>query len=82
MQYFIATVISKKRTDWMKTCHEKIEGLKRTQNKTKNIRNQPTENIIHNFSSYVLSEEEKCALSFSLDDNIPKKLNEQNAKRI
>ena len=60
----------------MKTHHKKIEGLKRTQNKINNIRNCPTENIIHNSSSYALSEEEKCALSFSLDENIAMKLNE------
>ena len=72
----INKVISKKRTDWMKTHHKKIENLKRTQNKINNIRNRPTENIIHNFSSYALSEEEKRALSFSLDENIPTKLNE------
>ena len=60
----------------MKIHHKKIEVLKRTQNKIKNIRNCPTENIIHNFSSYALSEEEKRALSFSLDENIPAKLNE------
>ena len=72
----INKVISKKRTDWMKTHHKKIEGLKRTQNKINNIRNRPTENIIHNSSSYALSEEEKCALSFSLDENITMKLNE------
>ena len=71
-------VISKKRTDWMKTHHKKIEGLKRTPKKKKknNIRNPPAENIIHDFSSYALSEEEKHALSFSLNENIPTKLNE------
>ena len=64
----------------MKTHHKKIEGLKRTQNKISNIRNRPTENIIHNFSFYVLSEEEKRALSFSLDENIPKKLDESKTQ--
>ena len=73
----INKVISKKRTDWMKTHHKKIENLKRTQNKINSIRNRPAENIIHNFSSFALSEEEKRALSFSLDENIPTKLNEK-----
>lgn len=54
----------------MKAHHKKIDGLKRTLNEINNIRNRPTENIIHNFS-YVLSEEEKHDLSFSLDENIP-----------
>ena len=60
----------------MKTHHKRIEGLKRTQNKTNNIRNRPTENIINHFSSYVLSEEEKLTFSFSRDANTPTKLNE------
>ena len=51
----------------MKAHHKKIDGLKRTLNEINNIRNRPTENIIHNFS-YVLSEEEKH------DENIPMKL--------
>ena len=40
----------------------KIGGLKRTQNKISNIRDRLIEKIIHNFSSSVLSEEEKPAL--------------------
>ena len=79
----INKVISKKRTDWMKTHHKKIEALERTRNKINNIRNRSAENIIHNVSSYVLSEERKRALSFSLDENIPTKLNEKkNTNRI
>ena len=35
----INKVISKKNPDWMKTHYEKIEDLKRTQNKTNSIRN-------------------------------------------
>ena len=72
----INKVISKKRTDWMKKHHKKIENLKRTQNKINNIRNRSAENIIHNFSTFALSEEQKRALSFSLNENIPTKLNE------
>ena len=64
----------------MKTHHKKIEGLKRTQNKINNIRNRSTKKIIHNFSSYALSEEENRALSFSLHENIPTKLNENKIK--
>ena len=64
----------------MKTHHKKIEGLKRTQNKINNIRNRSTKKIIHNFSSYALSEEENRALSFSLHENIPMKLNENKIK--
>ena len=72
----INKVFRKKRTDWMKTHHKKMEGLKGTQNEINHIRNRSTENIIHNFSSYVLSEEGKSALSLSLDENIPTYFNE------
>ena len=60
----------------MKTHYKKIEGLKRAQNKINSIRKRRTENIVHNFSSYVLAEEEQWALSFSLGENIFTKLNE------
>ena len=52
------------------------KNTKKTKKQTNNIRNRPAENIIHDFSSYALSEEEKHALSFSLNENIPTKLNE------
>ena len=64
----------------MKTHHKKIEGLKRTQNKINNIRNCSTKKIIHNFSSYALSEEENRTLPFSLHENILTKLNENTIK--
>ena len=38
------------------------------------------ENIIHSFSSYKLTTEEKHALSFSLDDHIPTKQNHIKSK--
>ena len=37
-------------------------------------------NVIHNFSSYHLTPEEEYALSFSLDQHIPKKVNENKIK--
>ena len=44
--------------------------------KTTKVKTRVTEKIIHNFSSYALSKEEKLALSYSLDEDIPVKLNE------
>ena len=37
-------------------------------------------NIIHNFSSYHLTPQEEYALSFSLDQHIPTKVNENKIK--
>ena len=64
----------------MKAHRKKIEDLKRTQNKINTIRNRPTENIMHNFSSYALSEKEKRPLSFSRAKDIPMKLNDLQTK--
>ena len=46
-----------------------------TQQKTTNVRTRFTEKIIHNFANYALSDKEKQALSYSLDEHIPAKLN-------
>ena len=59
----------------MKTHHKKIEGLKRTQSK-KTILEIDQQKILPTTFHYVLPEEEESALSFSLDENIPMKLNE------
>ena len=58
----------------MKIHQKKTEGLKRTQNKINSIRNCPTETLSTTFHHIFYSEEEKRALSFSLDENIPTKL--------
>ena len=51
------------------------QKCRKEHNKTPNIKDWPTENI-HKFSLYASLEEDKEAFSFSLDENIPKKLNE------
>ena len=51
------------------------QKCRKEHNKTPNTKDRPTENI-HNFSLYALLEEDKEAFSFSLDESIPKKLNE------
>ena len=78
MYYFVITSIKlsakkKNRLD-EGTPQENLRLEKNTEEN--NVRNRSTEKIIHNFPSYILSEEKKRALSFSLDDNIPTKLNE------
>ena len=60
-----------KRTEWKKNHNKKLkhlfkESLPQTTTKPKNI--------VHNFSSYVLSVEEEHVLSFGLDHHIPTKL--------
>ena len=59
----------------MKTHRKKIEGLKRTQSK-KTILEIDQQKILPTTFHCVLPEEEESALSFSLDENIPMKLNE------
>ena len=65
--------------------HSRHEGkLSRLKEKKNNIEFRQNENFIshtiNNFSSYVLSEEEKVALCHGLEQHIPSKLNENNLK--
>ena len=57
-----------------------LRHLSQRQQKTTKVKARFTEKIIHTFSNYVLSEEEKQALSYSLDKHIPVKLNENNSR--
>ena len=52
-----------------------LRHLSQRQQKTTKVKARFTEKIIHTFSNYALSEEEKQALSYSLDKHIPVKLN-------
>ena len=57
-----------------------LRHLSQRQQKTTKVKARFTEKIIHTFSNYVLSEEEKQALSYSLDKHIPVKLNKNNSR--
>ena len=66
--------IRKKKRQWTETHKKKLRHL--SQQKTTKVKTRFTEKMIHNFSNYALSEEEKQALSYRLDEYIPVKLNE------
>ena len=68
--------IRKKKKQWTETHKKKLWHLSQTQKNPTKVKTRFTEKIIHNFSSYALSEEEKLALSYSLHERIPVKLNE------
>ena len=55
---------------------EKTQALISNTTKTTKIKTRFTEKIIHNFFNYAVSEEEKQPFSYSLDEHIPVKLNE------
>ena len=66
--------IRKKKKQWTET-HKKNLDIYLKHNKTTKVKTRFTEKMIDNFSNYALSEEEKQALSYSLDEYIPVKLN-------
>ena len=65
----------KRRNNGQKHTRKNLD-ISQTQQKTTKVKTRFTEKIIHSFSNYALSEEEKQALSYSLDEHIPAKLNE------
>ena len=67
--------IRKKKKQWIETHKKKLRHLSQTQQKTTEVKTRFTEKMIHNFSNYALSEEEKQALSYSLVEYILVKLN-------
>ena len=72
----IGKSIRKTKKQWTETHKKKLRHLSQTQQKTIEVTTRFTDKIIHNFSNYALSQEEKQALSYSLDKRIPVKLNE------
>ena len=57
--------------EWKKIHEKKPDKFFSEKPTTTNYNIRPTENIIHDFSSYVLTAVEKYALSFGLDHHIP-----------
>ena len=72
----IDKLIRQKKKQWTETHKKKIRHLSQTQQKTTNVKARFTEKIIHNFSNYALLDKEKRALSYSLEEHIPAKLNQ------
>ena len=76
----INKVIKKEKLKWEKVDNRKIEHLRKLQNNFTKPKVRIISNIIHNFSSYHLTPQKKYALSFSLDQHIPTKVNEHKIK--
>ena len=76
----INKVIKKEKLKWEKVHNRKIEHLRKLQSNFTRPKVRIISNIIHNFSSYHLTPEEKYALSFRLDQYILTKGNENKIK--
>ena len=73
-------IISKEKIQWDNTHNNKLEKLYSEKKFTEKPKYCVVKNIVHNFSSYTLTSEEECVLSFSLDQHIPKKKKKMLAK--
>ena len=72
LRYRVRSVVDSKRKKWSATHQRKLEKLRGPSTTKGNPAQKKTiPNIIHNFSSYVLSDKETEVLSYSLDHYIP-----------
>ena len=79
----INKVIKKEKLKWEKVDNRKIEHLRKLQNNFTKPKVRIISNIIHNFSSYHLTPQEEYALSFSLDQHIPTRVNQnKNSSKV
>ena len=76
----INKVIKKEKLKWEKVHNRKIEHLRKLQSNYTRPKVRIISNIIHNFSRYHLTPQEEYALSFSLDQHVPTKVNENKLK--
>ena len=68
-----------KQKQWKSIHEKKLSVLFQHVTPTPIIRKRP-ENIVHNFSSYILTKEEEYILSFGLDHHISSKMNKNSVK--
>ena len=72
LRYKIRLVVSARRKKWMAVHKKKLDAL-RSEEKPTPRRSAPIRNVVHNFSSYTLSDKEYEVLSYSLDHYVPGK---------
>ena len=77
----INKVIKKEKLKWEKVHNRKIEHLRKLRSNFTRPKVRIVSNITHNFSSYDLTPQKEYALSFSLDQYIPTKVDENKIKR-
>ena len=72
LRYKIRTVAATRRKKWKEVHNKKLDALRsKIQPNSRMKATTPTRNVVHNFSSYTLSEKEYEVLSYSLDHYIP-----------
>ncbi len=76
IQYRLRTNMRKWIGKWKATQAKKLEKLRKEANPDVES-TKPLPNIVHNFSSYALSEEEMKALAYGLDHYIPDKIDKR-----
>ena len=80
LKYRIRKRLTQKKENWLETHNRKLENLRREiPPNNKHTTSTFAPNVIHNFSSYILSKREKEVLSYTLDHYVPFKL---DVKRI
>ena len=72
--------MAKKKCKWEKIHNKKLDKLHSERRHISKPKYRIVKNITNNFSSYTLTSEEEFALSFSLDQHIPTKINTNNIK--
>ena len=74
LRWKIRMVVSTRRKKWMTVHKKKLEVLRaETTPFPKKVNPKPHRNVVHNFSSYTLSDQEYEVLSYSLDHYVPGK---------
>ena len=75
IQYRLRTNVSKQKKKWNRTQEKKLEAL-RKESKPDPIA-KPLPNIVHNFSTYALSNEEHKALAHGLEHYVPERIDKR-----
>ena len=80
IQYRLRRNLDKWMRKWKATQARKLENLRKENAEKQGAENtstKPLPNIVHNFSSYILSEEERKALAHGLDHYIPDRIDKR-----
>ena len=81
LKYRVRGVVRTKREGWKATHEKKLENLKAClRNGNPVVNNDFAKNVVHNFSSYQLSQEKIQALSYGIDHYIPVKIDKRRVE--
>ena len=76
----INKLIKKEKIKWEKVDNRKIDHLRKLRSNFTRPKVRIVSNIIHNFSSYHVAPQEEHALSFSLDQHVPRRVNKNKIR--